>query len=111
MKTTKLALFLVFAYLMINCVNLINQEMRLQHYQARLDEDLAKTAAEHKKLQEQLKYFNTPQGVEELARKRLGYYKKGEVPMRVIAAETQTGSQAESQQIVTDLNTDTPRDE
>lgn len=84
MKKMKLALSLVFVYLLINCINLINQEMRLQKYQARLNEDMQEVKTHHAELQEQLKHFKTNEGVEELARKRLGYYKKGEIPLRVI---------------------------
>ncbi|PKL75178.1 MAG: hypothetical protein CVV27_16730 [Candidatus Melainabacteria bacterium HGW-Melainabacteria-1] len=99
MKTMKIALGLVFVYLMVNCVNLINQEMRLQNYQARLDTDIAKVRSEQTRLKEDLKYFNTSAGVEELARKRLGYYKKGEIPLRVIesAPKPETGAIQSSQ--------------
>lgn len=84
MKTMKIALALVFVYLLINCINLVNQEMRLQNYQARLDEDVRNVQAEQAKLKQDLKYYSTSEGVEELARKRLGYYKQGEIPLRVI---------------------------
>src|SRR5687768_14206222 len=84
MKTMKIALSLVFVYLLVNCINLVNQEMRLQNYQTRLDDDMQKVVSEQVKLKEELKYYNTSEGVEELARKRLGYYKQGEIPLRVI---------------------------
>lgn len=94
MKTMKIALSLVFVYLLVNCINLVNQEMRLQNYQTRLDDDMQKVVSEQVKLKEDLKYYNTSEGVEELARKRLGYYKKGEIPLRVIeSAPAQSSDQ------------------
>ena len=91
MKTMKITLALLFVYLLINCINLLNQEVRLQNYQARLDDDMQQVQAEHSQLKQELAYYSTPEGVEELARKRLGYYKKGELPLRVIAsASTET---------------------
>lgn len=84
MKTMKIALGLVFVYLLVNCINLVNQEMRLQNYQARLNVDMQKVHTEQEKLKQDLKYYSTSEGVEELARKRLGYYKQGEIPLRVI---------------------------
>lgn len=84
MKTMKIVLSLIFVYLLVNCLNLINQEFRLQNYRLRLDEDMKKVQAEQLKLKKDLHYYSTSAGVEELARKRLGYYKKGEIPMRVI---------------------------
>ncbi len=90
----KIALSLVFVYLLVNCINLINQEMRLQNYQTRLDDDMQKVVSEQVKLKEDLKYYGTSEGVEELARKRLGYYKKGEIPLRVIeSAPNQSNDQ------------------
>lgn len=96
MKTMKIALALVFVYLLINCINLVNQEVRLQNYQARLDQDVQHVRSEQTKLKQDLKYYGTSEGVEELARKRLGYYKQGEIPLRVIesaAPETDSSSQ------------------
>lgn len=87
MKTMKIALSLVFAYLLVNCINLLNQEMRLQNYQARLDLDVQQVQTEQSKLKQDLKYYGTSEGVEELARKRLGYYKQGEIPLRVIESD------------------------
>ncbi|HEY9843592.1 MAG TPA: septum formation initiator family protein [Candidatus Obscuribacterales bacterium] len=84
----KIALALVFVYLLVNCINLVNQEMRLQNYQARLDQDIQHVRKEQSKLKGDLKYYNTSEGVEELARKRLGYYKQGEIPLRVIESAT-----------------------
>lgn len=84
MKTMKLMLSFVFIYLLVNCINLINQEFRLQNYQLMLEEDMKKVQAEQIKLKNDMHYYGTSAGVEELARKRLGYYKKGEIPMRVI---------------------------
>lgn len=90
MKTVKIALACVFVYLLINCVNLINQEMRLQNYQARLNHDMQKVQQEHNDLKRDIKHYSTSEGVEELARQRLGYYKKGEIPLRVIETPSQT---------------------
>lgn len=93
MKTMKIALALVFVYLLVNCINLVNQEMRLQNYQARLDQDMQNVHSEQAKLQQDIKYYSTSEGVEELARKRLGYYKQGEIPLRVIESSTPTATQ------------------
>jgi len=90
MKTLKLAFALVFVYLFANCINLLNQEVRLQNYQAQLDKDMQQALAQQQQLQEDLQLYKTPEGVEELARKRLGYFKKGEIPLRVIEATPQT---------------------
>ena len=51
----KIALSLVFVYLLVNCINLVNQEMRLQNYQTRLDDDMQKVVSEQVKLKEDLK--------------------------------------------------------
>lgn len=93
MKTMKIALSLIFVYLLVNCVNLINQEMRLQHYGAQLDKDMQQALAQKNKLKQDLQHFSTPQGVEQLARERLGYYKKGEIPLRVIETPSSTEGQ------------------
>lgn len=84
MRTLKGVFALVFVYLMISCINLINQEMRLQHYLARLTSDLQEVEEENQKLNRDITYYSGKAGMEELARKRLGYYKKGEIPLRVI---------------------------
>lgn len=94
MKTMKIVLSLVFVYLLINCINLVNQEFRLQNYQLRLEEDMKKVKAEQVKLKKDFHYYSTSAGVEELARKRLGYYKKGEIPMRVIESPESSSTQA-----------------
>lgn len=80
----KVILAALFVYLSVNCVNLINQELRLQKYHARLEQDMAAVKAQQDQLKSELAYYKTPEGVEELARKRLGYFKKGEIPLRVI---------------------------
>ncbi|MBF2052562.1 MAG: septum formation initiator family protein [Candidatus Sericytochromatia bacterium] len=84
MKTMKVILAALFVYLSVNCVNLINQELRLQKYHARLEQDMAVVKAQQAQLKAELAHYNTSEGVEELARKRLGYFKKGEIPLRVI---------------------------
>ncbi len=84
MKKMKFALSFVFIYLFVNCINLINQEMRLQNYQAQLSAEQQQVLHENNQLKHDLKYFKTNEGIEELARKRLGYYKNGEIPFRVI---------------------------
>ena len=84
MRTLKGFLAFAFVYLLFSCVNLINQEMRLQHYSARLSSDLQEVEQENKKLNHDIEYYSGKAGMEELARKRLGYYKKGEIPLRVI---------------------------
>lgn len=104
-KSMKITLSLLFAYLLINCVNLLNQEVRLQNYQARLDDDMQQVQAEQEQLQQELAYYSTPEGVEELARKRLGYYKKGELPLRVIASAP---SDAQADSPVVDAHIRTP---
>lgn len=80
----KVILAALFVYLSVNCVNLINQELRLQKYHARLEQDMEAVKAQQAQLKAELAHYNTPEGVEELARKRLGYFKKGEIPLRVI---------------------------
>jgi len=97
MKKMKFALAFIFVYLFVNCINLINQEMRLQNYQARLSADEQQVLYENSQLKSDLKYFNTPAGVEELARKRLGYYKNGEIPLRVIQSPTGEASEPEQE--------------
>lgn len=84
MRTLKGFLAFAFVYLLFSCANLINQEMRLQHYSARLSSDLQEVEQENKKLNHDIEYYSGKAGMEELARKRLGYYKKGEIPLRVI---------------------------
>lgn len=84
MRTLKGFFALAFVYLIVSCVNLINQEMRLQHYLSRLSSDLQEVEQENKKLNRDIKHYSSNAGMEELARKRLGYYKKGEIPLRVI---------------------------
>jgi cell division protein FtsB len=71
----------LFVYAGYNCVKLSTQEVWLQKYHTRL------VAAEQADLQKQIDYYKTTQGVEELARNRLGYYKQDEVPVRVIAKQ------------------------
>lgn len=90
MKTMKIALSLIFVYLLVNCINLINQEMRLQHYGAQLEKDMQQALDHQSSLKKDLHHFSTPQGVEQLARERLGYYKKGEIPLRVIETPSAT---------------------
>lgn len=94
MKKMKLALSFMFVYLLVNCINLINQEMRLQTYHARLSSDQQQMASKNGELKEELRYFKTNEGVEELARKRLGYYKNGEIPLRVIQSPTDASEPA-----------------
>ena len=83
-RSLRLGFACVFVYLLFSCFNLINQEFRLQHYQARLDSDLQEVTHENQKLKQDIAYYQSDTGMEELARKRLGYYKKGEIPLRVI---------------------------
>lgn len=88
MKKNRLLLIVAFVYLSINLVNLITQEFRLQKYYALLEQDLMLAQKEQETLKVSLKYYDTQQGVEKLARERLGYYKKNEIPVRVIEAST-----------------------
>lgn len=83
-RTLKGILAFAFVYLLFSCANLINQEIRLQHYLARLSSDLQEVEQENKELNHRIQHYSSNAGMEELARKRLGYYKKGEIPLRVI---------------------------
>ncbi|PIQ27434.1 hypothetical protein COW36_22800 [bacterium (Candidatus Blackallbacteria) CG17_big_fil_post_rev_8_21_14_2_50_48_46] len=84
MKKNHLLFIAAFVYLTGNLVNLITQEFRLQKYTVSLDQELLVARKEQESLKTALKYFNTPQGIEELARKRLGYYSQNEIPVKVI---------------------------
>lgn len=104
----KVILAVLFVYLSVNCVNLINQELRLQKYHARLAQDMATVQAQQAELKAELLHYNTPEGVEELARKRLGYFKKGEIPLRVIESTPTSSEYAQTDnetlpQLQTDL--------
>jgi cell division protein FtsB len=77
----------LFVYAGYNCVKLSTQEVWLQKYHTRLETEMQQVAAEQADLQKQIDYYKTTQGVEELARNRLGYYKQDEVPVRVIAKQ------------------------
>jgi cell division protein FtsB len=78
-----------FFNLSLNLANLINQEFRLQKYSVMLEQDLEAVRGEEKQLKHQLNFYASTQGVEELARKQLSYYRKDEVPVRVIASNPQ----------------------
>ncbi len=84
MKKKHIMVAAAFLYLVGNLVNLITQEFRLQKYHALLEQDLQVAKKEQESLKGAIKRFETKQGVEELARKRLGYYQNNEVPVRVI---------------------------
>lgn len=84
MKKNHILLIAAFLYLAANLVNLITQEFRLQKYHALLEQDLLLAQKEQETLKSSLRYYNTRQGVEKLARERLGYYQKNEIPVRVI---------------------------
>ena len=84
MKKKHIMVAAAFIYLIGNLVNLITQEFRLQKYHALLEQDLQVAHKEQESLKGAIKRYETKQGVEELARKRLGYYQNNEVPVRVI---------------------------
>ena len=74
-------------YASFTVINLISQEVRLQNYQSRLDVDIKRVSQEQQELQNQIRYYQTRTGVEEVARKHLGYYRKDEIPIRVIQSK------------------------
>jgi cell division protein FtsB len=84
MNKKNLIVIAAFIYLFANLVNLITQEFRLQKYQGMLEQDLQVARKEHESLKGAIKRYDTRQGVEELARNRLGYYQGNEIPVRVI---------------------------
>lgn len=84
MKKKHIMVAAAFLYLVGNLVNLVTQEFRLQKYHSLLEQDLQVAHKERDGLKGAIKRYETKQGVEELARKRLGYYQNNEVPVRVI---------------------------
>lgn len=86
MKINKLSIALVvlMSYFLVNFANLIQQELRLQNYNTQLDSDFRQVKLEKKALEDAISHYKTKAGVEELARKKLGYYNNHEVPLRVI---------------------------
>lgn len=73
-----------FVYFFALFLNILNQEVILRKHQARLEVDLQQVNREKESLNKSMKYYQTNAGVEEIARKRLGYYKQDEVPIRLL---------------------------
>ena len=85
-----IGIFVLFCHLFVNLGNLVNQEFRLHKYSSMLQQDLQAVRTESKQLKQQLHFYASTQGVEELARKQLSYYRQDEIPLRVIPAGTTT---------------------
>lgn len=79
-----------FVYFFVLLLNIINQDIILRKHQTRLESDLQQVTREKESLEKSMKYYQTNAGVEEIARKRLGYYKQDEVPIRLLDVPEQS---------------------
>ena len=83
-------------YLLIAVVNLVTQELRLQHYAGDLRTQRQAVEGERKTLNRQLELYKQDSGVERLARQHLGMARADELPVRFVDATTKSGQPAVS---------------
>lgn len=83
-KRVKLLLCLGVIYVGLNFFNLVKQEFNLYNSKNVLDEQMQLVTKEYNHLKQNIGYFKTDAGIEELARKNLGYVKNDEIPIKII---------------------------
>lgn len=86
-KRLNLILLLGVIYIGVNFFNLVMQEMNLYNYKSVLDKQMLSVTQEHNNLKQNIFYFKTDAGIEEIARKNLGYVKNDEIPIKVIQSK------------------------
>lgn len=88
-RIVQLVLACALVYLTGTLIHIVVQDMRLKNYNKQLESELIQAKSENSELESALLHYKTDKGVEELARKRLGYYKKDEIPLRVIESSSE----------------------
>ena len=83
-KRIKLLLCIGVIYVGFNFLNLVKQEFYLYRSKHVLEQQMQLVTKESDNLKQNIHYFKTDAGIEELARKNLGYVKTDEIPIKII---------------------------
>ena len=74
--------FIIF--ISFNIINSIIVELKLNRQTVLLQHEVNMVKAEQNELKSQIALYKSPEGIEKLARERLGYIKVNEIPVRYI---------------------------
>jgi cell division protein FtsB len=78
-----IAVFFIL-FISINIVNSVTVELKLMRQTKLLQHEMNLVKAEQYDLKTQIAFYKSPEGIEKLARERLGYIKVNEIPVRYI---------------------------
>jgi cell division protein FtsB len=76
------AFFILF--ISFNIINSITLELKLDRQTKVLEHEMNLVKTEQYQLKNQIAFYKSPEGIEKLARERLGYIKVNEIPVRYI---------------------------
>jgi cell division protein FtsB len=78
-----LCAFLII-FLSVNIAQSISVEYNLYKQTQKLEHEKASVMLEKQKLKKQIKFYDSPSGIEKIARESLGFIKSDEIPVRYI---------------------------